>query len=144
LADSAVRQAFRDRLATLEPGLPYYETLNSYPPFLLDPGADEANAPAIWSTLSFPQSSVERRSIGAAPTCWRETGIVYVHVLGIAGQGDTDVMAAVEQVRAAFWDAQLTPEIRVASVDPAAHNQPDSGNWFEALVPVSYFHDFYQ
>lgn len=144
MADSTVRQAFRDKLAELEPALPYYETLNSWPPFLLDPGADEANAPAMWTTLSFPQSAVERRSIGAPPTCWRERGLVYVHVLGIAGQGDADVMAAVEQVRAAFWAAQLTPEIRVDAVDPAAHREPDSGNWFEAIVPVSYFHDFFR
>jgi hypothetical protein len=144
VADSSVRQAFRDKLGELEPALPYYDTLNSWPPFLLDPGADEANAPATWTTLSFPQSTVERRSIGAAPSCWRERGVVNVHVLGVAGQGDTDVMAAVETVRDAFWTAQLTPEIYCVNVDPAMHREPDSGNWFEAIVPVSYFHDFYR
>ena len=144
MASETVRAAFRGKLATLAPGLPYYETLNSWPPFLMDPGADGASAPELWATLSFPQSAVERRSIGAQPTCWRERGLVNVHVLGKAGEGDGPVMGAVEQVRAAFWGAQLTPEVRVDGVDPAYHREPDTGNWFEAIVPVAYQHDFFQ
>lgn len=143
MASSAVRDAFRQVLTAM-PALPYFDTLNSWPAFLLDPGADAEAAPPLWSTLSFPQSGVERRSIGAAPACWREAGIVNVHVLGAAGEGDAAVMAAVEQVRAALWAVQLTPEIRVDGVDPAYHREPDAGNWFEAIVPVAYRRDYSQ
>lgn len=142
MASEAVRQAFREKVAAL-PGLPYYETLNAWPDFLEDPGA-KPDAPQLWSTLSFPQSDTTRRSIGAAPACWREDGIVNVHVLGIAGAGDAAVIAAVEQVRAALWSAQLTPDIRVNEVNPPHHRTPDDGNWFEAIVPVFFQHDFFR
>lgn len=142
MASEAVRQAFRDALATL-PSLPYYETLNAWPDFLESPGAAET-APPLWMTLSFPQGDAERQSIGAEPACWRERGVANVHVIGLAGQGDGDVMAAVEQVRAALWAAQLTPEIRVDAVNPPYHREPDDGNWFEAIVPVFYRYDFFR
>lgn len=143
MASAPVRDAFRAAVAAI-PALPYFDTLNSWPPFLLDPGADAVNAPPLWSTLSFPQAGIERRSIGAEPACWRERGIVNVHVLGAAGEGDGAVMDAVEQVRAALWAVQLSPEIRVDGVDPAYHREPDQGNWFEAIVPVAYQRDFFQ
>lgn len=144
MASDAVREAFRAALADAVPALPpYYETLNSWPPFLQDSGADP-NAPGLWLTLSFPISSTERRSIGAEPTCWRESGIANVHVLGKAGEGDAAVMDAAEQVRSALWARQLTPEIRVDGVDPAYHREPDDGNWFEAIVPVAFQNNFFR
>lgn len=142
MASAPVRDAFRAALAALA-SLPYVETLNAWPTFLEGPGA-APDAPPLWTTLSFPQGNTERRSIGAEPACWREDGVANIHVIGLAGKGDADVMAACEQVRDALWARQLTPEIRVDGIDPPFHREPDDGNWFEAIVPVVYRYDFFR
>jgi hypothetical protein len=141
MPSAAVRDAFKAALVAAYPGA-YFDTLNTAPPFLPDEGAGGA-APPIWYTLVWPGSAEQRVSLGGPAACRRETGQAEVWVIAPSGEGDADAITAADAVRELLRDKQLAPDLRTLDADPAIHFTPDDGDYFAAVVAVSYVFEFY-
>jgi hypothetical protein len=138
VASAVVRTAFRDALLAAYPGL-YFDTLNKSPGFMPDEGGQPV--PTIWYTLVFTAATERRISLGT-PACRRETGQAEVWCLSASGVGDGPAITAAEGVRELLREKQLTPAIRTTDADPPIHFTPDDGDYFAAVVAVSYVHEF--
>jgi hypothetical protein len=141
MASAIVREAFRSALQTAYPGQ-YYETLNRAPDFV--PDESLGAPPEPWFTLSFPGATERRVSLGGPTACRRETGQAEIWVIAKSGTGDAIAVAAADAVRDLLRDKQLTPAIRTTDADPPLHFTPDDGDYFAAVVAVSYVFDFFK
>jgi hypothetical protein len=140
VASGVVRDAFKAALLAEFPGL-FFDTLNASPPFIPDESAGAP--PPIWYTLGWPGSTERRSSLGS-PACRRESGQAEVWVIAESGKGDAAATAAADAVRAKLRDRQLTAQIRTGDAEPPIHFTPDDGDYFAAVVAVSYVYEFFQ
>lgn len=141
MASGPVRAAFKTVLETAYPGA-YFDTLNTEPDFM--PDESQGATPAIWYTMSYPAANERRMSIGGPAACRREIGQVEVWCIAASGKGDQEATDAADAVRDLLRDKQLTPAIRTLDADPPFHFTPDDGDYFAAVVAVSYVHEYFK
>ena len=136
MASKVARQAFRDSLQAAFPAIAYVESIATR--------VDTNSLPALWMSLEFlPGGSENAISIGK-PTCYRETGVVRVWVVGATGSGDS---AAVDQADAvaAFYRGWVddTADLRVMAMVSPSNNPESDGRWFLSFVDITYQYTYY-
>ena len=125
--------------ASLDEDLPYYDSINTEP--------DPAPLPDLWGSLSFPESSEDKISIGDSLSLYRERGTVTIVIANRAGAGRSAIQAAAEACRTAFRTyVSDDGMMRITSVSPVRFSSGDSvyGTFFLSFVDLAYSYDFYQ
>jgi hypothetical protein len=125
------RDVFRTALVAAT-SLPYYETVAK--------GFDLNMAPDLWVSLEFPLVTAARTTIGY-PACYRETGTVFVHVVGRSGQGDAAPIHEAELIRS-YFDAPFVDDVRMLTTMPPTLAPTDAGEWIDVVLAIDYEWDY--
>ena len=131
MASKTARDAFRDSLQAAFPAVTYVESIATR--------VDTNNLPALWMSLEFlPGGSENAISIGK-PTCYRESGVVRVWVVGSTGSGDGAAIDQADAVAAFYrgWSDD-TVDLRVVALVSPSNNPESDGRWFLSFVDLTY------
>lgn len=129
-----MREQFRQSWYSKVPGIDLLETIND------DPNHDSVSG--VWATVSFNAFNETAVSLGN-PSCRREEGTISVILANTAGDGDSVLSAAAEQVRDAYRYWSVTG-LKVTQVDPplAPDGFSDGMNYIMD-VDITYTYDNY-
>jgi hypothetical protein len=138
MSSKSVRDAVWSHLRSHWAETPVLEVINRTPA-LPEP-------PAPWVTATFAGGQETQESIGQpGQNVYRETGLIYLHVVVPAYSGDALALGLAETLRTLFRGKTLGP-VQIWNADPPSTEDADNlsgldGTWFAASIALDYAAD---